>query len=115
MNLGSIFKRDYDINNEVDTLFAELRTIESIKDMVGQQGWQELSVWLIGRISDLSNDILSLSTDVGSNAKEIERKKWSATVYEALINAVGTTLDNEELIKNKLEKLKKVARIAELN
>ncbi len=112
--LGSVFKKNYDLNSEIDLLFAELRTIDSLKTMVATQGWHDLSSWIIARIVDLSDDIVSLAHNIDKNSKEIERKRWSISLYESILNAVGATLDEEEQKKNKVKHLEEIARIAEL-
>lgn len=112
--IGSLFKRDYDIDKEIKTLYDELGKIQSLESMQLTQGWVDLEQWMEGRIDTVKSEIDGLLTNATKNGKEIEKKYWTCQVYRGLLNAVETTLKTKQEKVIKLKQLTETAELREL-
>ena len=109
----SVFGKKYDVKGEIATLYEELRSISDLKTLSEHPGWHRLAKWIVGRIVILATEINDLASNAEKNVKEIQKRNWSIQVYKSLIHCVGTTLDEEKSIIEKLKQLEEVARVSE--
>ena len=110
----SIFNRKYNIQDEIDKLHLELRTIDGTKEFVKTDMWIRLRGMLLAKIMTYDTNIVHLSCDVDKHGKEIEGKYALRSACKGLVEGIETTLNSEEAIREKLKQLEEIAQEADL-
>lgn len=112
----SIFgkSKKYSIDDEIAKLYDELATINETKQMVNTSWWVKVRNTMLDKIIVLDKEIISLASDTVKNGDAIRIKHSLRMAIKGLLSVVETTLDAEEEITKKLEKLEEVAKRSEL-
>ena len=110
--INNLLGLGYDINEEIDTLRAEVHTIDNLKQMVATPGWQNLRDYYIRKIMECDAAIISLAADVKKNDHALRGKHALRTVIKGLLTTVETTLSCEAEIQQRIEKLETIRESA---
>ena len=68
----SLFKPTFDAVKELKRLHGELREIEELKSLSDTKGWKQLKKWVIDKVVQYDQGIVTLADNVDKNRKEIE-------------------------------------------
>jgi hypothetical protein len=73
--IHSLFKPKFNVVDELNRLSGELRIIGELKSIAQSKGWGHLKRWVIDKVVQYDQSIVTLCSDVEKNYKEIEHKR----------------------------------------
>lgn len=91
----TLFKPKFDAVKELKRLHQELRELEELKSLSNTKGWKQLKGWVIDKVVQYDQSIVTLSDDVDKNKKQIEHKKAFRDALLWMINQIDFKLKAE--------------------
>ena len=105
----SLFKPTFDAVKELKQLHGELREIEELKSLSNTQGWKQLKRWVIDKVVQYDQGIVTLADDVDKNKKEIEHKRAFRDALLWMINQIDDKLKAEPELQERIKYLAETA------
>ena len=105
----SLFKPKFDLVEELKKLHKELREIEELKSLSNTRGWKQLKKWVIDKVVQYDQSIVTLVNDVDGNRKEIEQKRVFRDALLWIINQIDYKLKAEPELQKRIKYLAETA------
>lgn len=107
--IHSLFKPKFDLVKELKGLNSELRNIEELKSLSNTKGWKQLKKWVIDKVVQYDQSIITLSSDIDKNRKEIETKLAFRDALLWMINQIDFKLKAEPELQRRIQYLAETA------
>lgn len=104
---ASLTRPDYNLDDEINKLGEELRTIASTKEVVNTDWWKQYRKWADRNAQGYKDSLNELAQSPVKNANEIIHLHALAEILTRIIDTVENTLSRENDVierKNELEK-----------
>lgn len=105
----TLFKPKFDLVKELKRLHEELREIEELKSLSNTNGWKQLKKWVIDKVVQYDQSIVTLASDVDKNKKEIEQKRVFRDALLWIINQIDFKLKAEPELQKRIKFLAETA------
>lgn len=107
--IHSLFPPKFDAVKELKSLHQELRGIEELKSLSNTRGWKQLKRWVIDKVVQYDQGIVTLADDVCKNKKEIEHKRAFRDALLWVINQIDFKLKAEPELYQRIKYLAETA------
>lgn len=103
--IHSLFPPSYDGHKELNRLYEQLRTIESIKKVTDSKGWQDIKRWAIDNVVEYDAQIVMLSDNPAKNQNEIRFKRATREAILTFINGIDGQVSAESQLKQRITEI----------
>src|SRR3990172_325724 len=107
--IHSLFQPKFNAGKEINRLWAELRTINELKSLSTHPGWKKLKRWVVDKVVQYDQSIVTLSNDVERNKKEIEFKRQFRDALLWTVNQVDSRVSAELELQERIKFLAETA------
>ena len=105
----TLFEPKFDVVKELKRLHGELREIEELKSLSNTKGWKQLKKWVIDKVVQYDQGIVTLADNVDKNKKEIEQKRAFRDALLWMINQIDFKLRAEPELQERIKYLAETA------
>ena len=105
----TLFKPKFNLVKELKRLHGELREIEELKSLSDTKGWKQLKKWVIDKVVQYDQGIVTLADNVDKNKKEIEQKRAFRDALLWMINQIDFKLRAEPELQERIKYLAETA------
>ncbi len=107
--IHSLFPPKFNLVRELKRLHQELRDLEELKSLSNTKGWKQLKRWVIDKVVQYDQGIVTLADDVDKNRKEIEHKRAFRDALLWMINQIDFKLKAEPELQERIKYLAETA------
>ena len=107
--IHSLFPPSFNLVKELKGLHQELRDLEELKSLSNTKGWKQLKRWVIDKVVQYDQSIVTLADNVDKNRKEIEQKRAFRDALLWVINQIDFKLKAEPELQKRIEYLAETA------
>ena len=105
----TLFEPTFDVVKELKRIHEELREIEELKSLSNTQDWKQLKRWVIDKVVQYDQGIVTLADNVDKNKKEIEHKRAFRDALLWMINQIDDKLKAEPELQERIKYLAETA------
>ena len=105
----SLWPPKFSAVKELKSLHQELRGLGDIKTIPQCRGWPEYKRWVIDKVVQYDQSIVTLTNDVDKNKKEIEYKRAFRDALLWMINQIDFKLKAEPELHQRIKYLAETA------
>lgn len=110
MNRFLPFKKQFDLEAELETIRLEVARIETIKELSESRGWIELKRLILDRVAKNDRIIISLAANPIKNENELRSREALRKSILGLIGCVDVLLGAEQDIQKRFKTLLRTAQ-----
>lgn len=99
------FRKQFDLEAELQHLREEVARIETIKELANSRGWEELKKLYLDRVAKNDRIIISLSYDPRENENELRSRESLRRAMLGLIGCVDVLLGTEAEIQKRFKNI----------
>lgn len=107
--IHSLFQPKFNLVKELQRLHSELRELEELKTLANTKGWGQFKRWVIDKVVQYDQSIVTMADNVDKNKKEIENKRAFRDALLWMISQIDVKLKAEPELQQRIKYLAETA------